>query len=204
MDTETNEIYHAFNKSIAGYKIFNNEADFVRMKQILKYYQLKDRPSKFSHFMKNSEVQQHGFEDCFATISTNKEKSFQIIAYCLMPTHLHLILRQKADSEIFIFMSNILNSYARYFNIKHNRKGPLWEGRFKKVLIKTDEQLLHLTMYIHLNPVVAYLVGSPKEWLESSYKEYVSLNSESSKICKFDDLLNIRAETYEQFVEERI
>jgi putative transposase len=79
-----------------------------------------------------------------------------------MPTHIHLVLRQLKDGGISKFMSNILNSYSRYFNIKHNRKGPLWEGRFRKVLVGSDEQLLHLTRYVHLNPVTACLVDKPK------------------------------------------
>lgn len=101
-------------------------------------------------------------------------------------------------------MSNVLNSYSKYFNIKHNRKGPLWEGRFKSVLIETDEQLLHLTRYIHLNPVTAFLVEKPDAWKSSSYGEYVaSMNSDAS-ICNYDAVLKIEPKEYKDFVDEQI
>jgi hypothetical protein len=62
-----------------------------------------------------------------------------------MPTPFHLVLGQAADQGIFRFISNTQNSYTRYFNTKPGRKGPLWEGRSKSVLVKADEQLPHLT-----------------------------------------------------------
>ena len=80
-------------------------------------------------------------------------------------------------------MGDILNSYSRYFNTKQKRKGPLWEGRFENVLIKTDEQLLHLTRYIHLNPVTAYLVDQAKDWQASSYNEYLENSDFNECIC---------------------
>jgi len=118
-----------------------------------------------------------------------------------MPTHLHLVLKQLTEHGISEFMSLILNSYTRYFNTRHHRKGPLWEGRFKDVRVKTDEQLLHLTRYIHLNPVTAYMVGRPEEWGDSSYGEYIS--GVKDPICEFKGLLNIDPVRYKTFVEDR-
>ena len=120
-----------------------------------------------------------------------------------MPTHIHLLLKQLIDNGISRYMKNLLDSYSKYFNIKHKRKGPLWESRFKNVLVKTDEQLLHLTRYLHLNPVTAYLVNSPEDWDYSSYGQYLD-----SKIdypfCDFSDVLKINPEEYEKFVNDRI
>jgi putative transposase len=121
-----------------------------------------------------------------------------------MPTHLHLTLKQLKENGITIFMSNILNSYTRYFNTKHNRKGPLWEGRFKNILIETEEHLLHLTRYIHLNPVTAYLVNKPEEWFASSYEEYVLKVDDNERICKYDDVLDIEAAFYREFVQDTV
>jgi putative transposase len=119
-----------------------------------------------------------------------------------MPTHLHLILKQLKHNGISIFMNNILNSYTRYFNTKHKRKGPLWEARFKNILIEKDEYLLHLTRYIHLNPVTASLINKPEDWLASSYREYIEKNAE--KICQYDDVLKTEPISYKQFVDDRI
>ena len=98
-------------------------------------------------------------------------------------------------------MKNLLNSYTRYFNTKTKRKGPLWQGRFKSVLIKTDEQLLHLTRYIHLNPTSEDLVERPEDWPYSSYNEY--LRNSEEPLCSFSKYLDIEPKTYREFVESR-
>ena len=198
------ETYHVFTKSIAGYKIFNTDSEYSRIMAMLHYYKVKNRGLKFSSFMK-SENMTYSVRT-LASISKygsdRNERRVEIIAYCIMPTHLHLILRQLSDKGVSTFMSNVLNSYTRYFNIKHNRKGPLWEGRFKNVLVETDEQLLHLTRYIHLNPVTSYLVDSPEIWHASSYNEYLSKDG-IENICKYEDILDITPDLYRKFVEDR-
>jgi putative transposase len=192
------EVYHVFNKSIAEFKIINDESHFFRVINVIRYYQSVKPTLSFSNFIKMKQ------ENLKSDYYLNEKRLIEIIAYAIMPTHLHLILRQLEDNGILIFMRNILNSYSRYFNIRHNRKGPLWEGRFKKVRIKSDEQLLHLTRYIHLNPVTAYLVNNPKEWKMSSYREYLDLVEEKDRICKYNDILEIDPENYRKFVEDRI
>ena len=105
------------------------------------------------------------------------------------------------DEGISLYMKNLLNSYTRYFNTKTKRKGPLWQGRFKSVLIKTDEQLLHLTRYIHLNPTSEDLVEKPEDWPYSSYNEY--LRNSEEPLCSFSKYLDIEPKTYKEFVESR-
>lgn len=188
----TGEVYHIFTRSIAGFKIFNNNNEFSRMIGGICYYQKEKPDIRFSKFINS-----------FSPKKVIKENLVKIIAYCLMPTHLHLILKQIKEKGISIFMNNILNSYTRYFNIKHCRKGPLWEARFKNVLIKTDEQLLHLTRYIHLNPVTAYLVDKPDNWKISSYNEYLNGDGDDA-ICDYNDVLEIEPAPYKIFVEDMI
>jgi len=196
------EIYHIFSKSIAGFKIFNKDSEYLRMMATTRYYQMEDTRVKFSRFIK-SENGENSFSACLHNDCLGKDRLVEIIAYCIMPTHLHLILKQLKDKGISTFMNNILNSYSRYFNTKHNRKGPLWESRFKNVLVRTNEQLLHLTRYIHLNPVTAYLVNKPQLWQASSYNEYLLNIDSKNKICKYDDVLDINPDSYRKFVEDR-
>lgn len=198
------EIYHIFSKSIADFKIFNSNGNILRMKYMLKYYQVEDMPYRFSRFMEPKDIQKQGFIEYFNFVSKEKEKIIKVIAYCVMPTHIHLILKQLKENGISNFMGNILNSYSRYFNTKQKRKGPLWEGRFENVLIKTDEQLLHLTRYIHLNPVSAYLVDEPENWQASSYNEYLENSGGNERICEYDDVLQIDKVSYKHFVQDRI
>ena len=194
-----NEVYHIYNSSIAKFKIFNDTSEFSRIIDVVLYYQRKKPETKFCKFIRSSKNREDG-----DTSFSDKEKLVEIIAYCFMPTHVHFILKQLRENGISIFMSNVCNSYARYFNTKHKRKGPLWEGRFKNVLVETDEQLLHLTRYIHLNPVTAGLCRKPEEWATSSYREYVSKVSDSDRICRYDGLLDIDSSSYRKFVEDRI
>lgn len=190
----TGEIYHIFNKSIAEFKIFNNTSESFRMLEEMRYYQKQGNSFSFSRFSKLEN----------ANYLSEDKKAVEIIAYCIMPTHIHLVLKQLKDKGITFFMNNILNSYSRYFNLKHKRKGPLWEGRFKRVLVEDDEQLLHLTRYIHLNPVTAYLVDDPLKWETSSYKEYVCGGNLKDGICRYEDVLVIDTVSYKRFVEDRI
>jgi len=196
------ESYHIFTRSIADFKVFNNHADFLRMQQLMKYYTV-DCDLKFSKFIELEICQQNGFDIAFNNISKDKEKSVQIIAYCLMPTHIHLILKQLSDNGISKYMNNILNGYSKYFNTRHKRKGPLWESRFRSVLVNSDEQLLHLTRYLHLNPVTARLINKPEDWEFSSYNEFIGKDN-NSEICQFDDILDIKPASYRKFVIDRI
>ena len=120
-----------------------------------------------------------------------------------MPTHVHLILKQLEPDGISTFMRKVLDSFSKYFNIKSNRHGPLWESRFKDVLVTSDEQLLHLTRYLHLNPVSAGLVKRPEQWPFSSYGEYISKKTESN-LCSWDGLFEFDSKRYEKFVHDRI
>jgi len=195
------EYYHICSKSIAGYVIFNHDYEYLRMLALIRYYQIKDVPMRFSHFTENIDIKDFNRE--FIPFCERKEMSVNILAFCLMPTHVHLVLQQIVAEGISHFMSNILNGYTRYFNIKHKRKGPLWEGRFKSILVKTNNQLLHLSRYVHLNPASAGIVDKPEKWPYSSYQQYTGMSMDNS-ICQYKDVLNVLPDDYRRFVEDRI
>ncbi|MFH0855687.1 MAG: transposase [Candidatus Omnitrophota bacterium] len=195
--------YHVFSKSISGYNIFCNGSEFMRMRQVFSYYKTDESGVKFSQSYINKPSQndkqaKRGKETVF-----HGDSLVEIIAYCIMPTHIHLILKQLKEKGIFNFMRNSLISYTKYFNLKHNRKGPLWEARFKRVEVVSDEQLIHLTRYIHLNPVTAYLTDRPEKWQYSSYNEYVT-DKVNNKLCTFKNMLGIDPRLYKKFVENQI
>ncbi|OGW75461.1 MAG: hypothetical protein A2Z72_07110 [Omnitrophica bacterium RBG_13_46_9] len=204
-------VYHLYNKSIADYTIFNNNVEFERIIQAIRYYQylFEAKPStSLSYLIKrkidtgNPVMGPCDTGGCAAKRKRNK--LIEIIAYCIMPTHLHLLVEELKKDGISIFLRNILNSYTRFFNMRHNRKGPLWEGRTKRVEVKSDEQLYRVTRYIHLNPVTAYLVEKPEEWRYSSYKEFISDIKDSDRICKYEHLLDVEPNYYKKYVNDRI
>lgn len=198
----TGEVYHVMSKSIAGYKIFPSQQSYQRMKQLLHFYMFMGNQPSLSHFLRNNAVKKVGFERAMQEFIDTQHPHVQLIAYCLMPTHIHLVLKQLRPGGISQYLSNALNGYTRYFNLKYNRQGPLWMGRFKNVRIETDEQLLHLTRYLHLNPVTAHIVERPEEWLFSSYHEFI--NSGANQLCEYDELIDMSPESYRAFVEDGI
>jgi putative transposase len=98
-----------------------------------------------------------------------------IIAYCLMPTHYHLSVHLHHDDFGMQVMQPFGTSYTKAINKQHDRVGPLFQGRFRAVLVKDDAYLTNLTKYIHLNPVKAGLVKEPTAWPYSSYSDYIGL-----------------------------
>ncbi|HNS32647.1 MAG TPA: transposase [bacterium] len=193
------EVYHVFSRSIAKYTIFSRKENYLRFKQILEYYKVARKVS-FSHYLRKEKSNKHNQP----MSETDGQKLVDLLGYCIMPTHIHLILMQYGEQGISIFMKNVLNSYTHYFNNITQRMGPLWESRFKYVRVKKDEQLLHLTRYIHLNPVTAYLVEKPELWEFSSYNEYCGRIPVSDRICKWDEIVEIKEDSYKDFVENDI
>ena len=192
---ENNHYYHIFSRSIAKFVIFNDEEEFSRFAEIFNLYKYINFDHQYSKFVRLDPILQ---SQIIKNLTTDKEVLVEVIAYCIMPTHVHFILKQVIDKGISRFMSKILNCYTRYFNIKHKRVGPLWSSRFKSVLIENDEQLLHLTRYIHLNPTSAGLVKNPADWASSSYTEYVDPLSE--KLSIYQSLISMSPKEYKKFV----
>ncbi|OGY25095.1 MAG: hypothetical protein A2864_02035 [Candidatus Woykebacteria bacterium RIFCSPHIGHO2_01_FULL_39_12] len=99
-----------------------------------------------------------------------------VLVYCLMPNHYHLLINQKTDLIVSLFIQRLNLAYSMYFNKRYERVGPLFQGRFKAKLIQTDDYLLHLSRYIHLNPR-ELLTGRKTlaSYTWSSYPAYVGL-----------------------------
>ena len=92
-------------------------------------------------------------------------------AYCLMPNHFHILVREKIENGISKYMLKLLTAYSMYFNAKHERTGRLYESTFKSSYIDTDEYLKYMYTYIHLNP--AKLID--KNWKEKLTKSISEL-----------------------------
>jgi putative transposase len=102
------------------------------------------------------------------------EDGVDVVAYCLMPNHHHLLVYLQTD-ELAESMKSLSLSYTKAINKRFNRVGALFQGRFQRILITHTEHLIALTRYIYLNPVKANLVKQPEDWEFSSYLEYAEL-----------------------------
>ncbi|HPW67736.1 MAG TPA: transposase [Salinivirgaceae bacterium] len=98
-----------------------------------------------------------------------------VIAYCLMPNHFHLLLRQNESEAITSLLEKTHKKYACYYNKKYDRKGRIFRSPLNHIETPTDTYLLNACAYIHGNPVQAGLVGFPEEWEYSNFREYLRM-----------------------------
>lgn len=146
--------YHIYNRGVEKRSIFQEAKDYERFLLGLEEFNTPDPIH-------------------IATLSNNearpRKKLIDVICFCLMPNHYHLIIKQAVDGGITQFMHKLGTGYAMYFNKKWGRKGILFEGKFKAKIIQSDEYLIHLSRYIHLNPLN---IIDP-HWKEKKLKDIV-------------------------------
>jgi putative transposase len=104
-----------------------------------------------------------------------KEFDLTPIAYCLMPNHYHLLVRQDGGQAAGLLPQRVFNSYTKAYNKRYEHSGTLFEGPYKALQIERDDHLLHLCRYIHSNPVKHGLVRQPEEWPYTNDPEWVGL-----------------------------
>lgn len=182
------QIYHVFNRGIDHRPVFQNYREYKRALETIDYYRNIKPPIKFSRFLILSNDRKNDIYTGFK----NGKKYVKILAYCLIPNHYHLLLKQVDDEGISKFMSIFQNSYTKFFNTKTNRTGPIFLNLFKAVRIETQNQLLHVTRYIHLNPYTSFLLKKIEdiekyEW--SSFKTY--LDTKEQDLIDKEEILPI-------------
>lgn len=174
----TGETYHVLNRSVQDIPIFKGQREIDIFLEATKFYLQTSPPTKYSHYRTSRDRFPIRLDQNLVTI----------INFCVMPNHFHFTLRQEEDNGIRHFIQRLSNSFAHYFNTKYNNRGPVFEGNFKAIRVETDEQLLHLSRYIHLNPVTAYIVEKPEDYFFSSYRIYIE--KEKSEITNPSLVLN--------------
>lgn len=149
----TNHFYHIYNRGVDKRKIFQNNKDRFRFLKTLEI--LNDVKATYLDLRVffNPIVNQSLALTRTSTREVEKEPWVRIHAFCLMPNHFHLLLEQVTDKGVTKFLHKISTAYTKYFNLKNERTGRLFEGTFKAILIDRDEYLIHLSRYIHLNPI---------------------------------------------------
>ena len=168
-----NCFYHVYNRGVDRRDIFLDDLDYRVFLHLLKFY-LSPQDPKYENEHPLTEltgiipVRLHFFETL--------PDEVDLLAYCLMPNHFHLLLKQNTQDGITKLLRRISITYAMYFNKKYKRVGHLFEGIFKAALIEKDPYLLYLTKYIHLNPTE--LTGIiPVNYPYSSYQYYLGMKS---------------------------
>lgn len=148
-----NEFYHLYNRTSGAVDIFKSAKNIKRFLSLLDYYRYPQK-LKFSKFNTLPREEKYKYEKTFR----NQQPIIEIYAFAIMPNHYHLLVKQIKDAGIAKFISNVQNGLAKYHNIRHKRYGSVFQGPFKAKRIEKDEYLVHVSRYIHLNPVTSYLI----------------------------------------------
>jgi len=198
------EFYHVYNRGVDKRKVSFNRRDYERF---------IDSMSVFN------DVEPIGHLDrelLFVEAKPRqKEALVSIVAYCLMPNHFHFLLKQIHDNGVSKFLQKLLTGYTMYFNKKYDRSGVLYQGVFKSKHIKDDPYLLHLTRYIHLNPVEVCADGLTDskainnalgEYRWSSYADYLGIRKDSGLVDGKNIVLDMFKDRrgYEKFVIDQL
>lgn len=143
----TNEFYHIYNRGVDKRLIFSNPRDYERFLFLLGVC------NDTQPFL-NSTFHYRGLTSIVKYFK-DKERNpiVDVLCFCLMPNHFHLILRQREENGISKFIQKVSTGYSMYFNNRNERTGALFQGAFKAIHIDKDEYLKHLTLYLHLNPL---------------------------------------------------
>lgn len=186
--------YHIYNRGFSKQEIFLDEEDY----KIFLYY-------LYIYIAPLDTVLKRHPNLPIRLRNKNLHGEIELLAYCLMPNHFHLLVKQETKDAIPRLMKQLTNAYTLYFNEKYKRTGALMQGRYKAVMIETDEQLIHVSRYIHLNPLLAGLTSSIRTDRWSSYSEYVDKHPKTSLCNTFYVLTHFKTpKEYEVFVLNQV
>lgn len=158
--------YHVYNRGVERRRIFMDDQDYAAFLHLLKYF-LSKPEEEAEHPLKKL----NGFSPIRKRPLSTLHGKIELHSYCLMPNHFHLLIKQKEKNAMELLLRKVLTTYVMYFNRRYDRVGHLFQGTYKAVLINDENQLLHLSRYIHLNPSLTkkYLNQYPF----SSYRNYI-------------------------------
>jgi putative transposase len=181
---QNNQIYHIYNRGVDKRSVFDSSKDYTTFLDYLaKCNKYKLAEDKNDDLYNDDEVnlKRKNPEKNKGEINKEDDPLVDILVFCLMPNHFHLLLRQKIEGGITKFMQRVGTGYTMFFNSKEKRSGALFQGRFKAVHVKEQKYFDYLIFYIHFNPLElitgiimenkeALIFLNEYEW--SSHREY--------------------------------
>ncbi len=190
-----NGVYHIYNRGVDKRIIFTDQQDY---KVFLSYFKLYLTPPIDPYTTSYVRPEY---------LPKNYHKDIDLVAYCLMPNHFHLLVQQRSKLAIASFMQSLGTKYSIYFNKRHQRSGALFQSRYKAALVDKDAYLVHLSRYIHLNPksINQNLISS-----YSSYADYLGLRQTTwikpqlvlSNFTQYAQTPLVKHQTYKGFIED--
>ncbi|OIN89428.1 hypothetical protein AUJ59_01585 [Candidatus Beckwithbacteria bacterium CG1_02_47_37] len=182
--------YHVYNRGVAKQNIFLDEQDYKVFLSYLKTY--LSAPDKSEKSPPSKKLKNY-----FGRV--------KLLAYCLMPNHFHFFAWQKEIDALTGFMRAVMIKYSMFFNKKYRRVGPVFQGKFKAVMITNEPQFVFLSKYIHRNPISLAAGTEPAAYSYSSYRNYLGLINQAwldtSEILSYFSKTKL-ANSYQNFIEE--
>jgi len=210
----TGEYYHIYNRGIDKRVILKTKGDYERMMTLLYL-------SNSNNSFRLDDIINRQHKTLVEVFSLNRDEQLVSIgAWCLMPNHFHILVKQEVDGGITKFMKKLGTGYSMFFNIKYERQGSLFGGPFKSKLVGNDDNYMRqLLAYIHLNPLEIQFSNWEKEinqstnsmkmkffldlYRYSSYQDYIGVDREESYILNkknFPDFFQ-KKNSFKEFVE---
>lgn len=191
------EIYHLVMRAIDDNLIFKDVDDYYR--GIFSIYEFNTNISIEIAKRRRDRIVEKKREKKLADIGSptildkldKRDALVEILAFCFMPNHIHLLVKQLKDDGISKFMQKVGIGLGKYFNKKYQRKGHVFQDAFKSVHIESDRQLVTIFNYIHVNPLsliepswkekgiknIEESVEFVEDYKWSSYKDYIGINN---------------------------
>ena len=193
------EFYHIYTHAIEGRNLFNDERDYQRFITVL--------------FGANSalsipRIEKNSYPNLVWEMRDSKldmgEPLVDIVSFCFMPTHIHLILGERAGGNISYFMHKLQVSFSKYYNIRYDRRGHLFERSFNSRHMEDNDYLLNVSCYVHGNPgKISMWAGKEFNYHWSSYQDFI-LNNRWGGLLKRDIILSQfnNPDEYQSFLEQ--
>lgn len=180
----TNEIYHIYNKGISGYTLFKDLRDYLHFLSCLTEFNTLNNVEM--RFAKNFYITKAGKQN-------TDSRLIEIISYCLMPTHFHLIIKQTSEKGIIRYMQKLGTGYTMYHHKRYNTEGHIFQGTYRVQHLSSSQQLLIRSAYIHINPLKKSVESLTQFKLEENQLMQLKEYPWSSLIDYYDSDSKIRS-----------
>lgn len=203
--------YHVYNRGVNKDPIYRDQLDYSTFLSYLKTYLLPKDKKRLMAILADPDATPKEKDRSLRDLGLkNFNGRLDLFAYCLMPNHFHFLVHQTKDRDMDDFMHSLMTRYTMYFNRRHGRVGSPLQGRYKALLVTSDEQLLYLTRYIHRNPLDLTGPGPTGPGLfqmqPSSYAVYLGMTKQEwvkpNEILAFFSGSKSGYNSYKSFVED--
>lgn len=199
------EYYHVYNRGVARQTLYQDQLDWVRMLFSILYYQ---SPARFDNVRRVCDTYDSGLgfevdQDTFSSVMDGRQ--VELVAFCIMPNHFHLIVRELVEGGMSRYLQRVMVSYTMFCNTKYDGSGHVFQGRFNAKHIPDNEYLMHLSAYIHRNPrELKTWKGREAEYPWSSYQDYVKENRWGGLLAQeiiLDQFAGTKESNYADFIK---